>query len=148
MTKLRTSLEYQRGVNEFLEHAAQNAGVGNRIYYPCLRCGNKSLHHVTDVKGHLYFNSINSSYQKWIWHEEGASSSASVNFACVNVGVGLDENENENENDDDVVGMVNDIEEDFVDHHEKFERLLGDAEKPLYFSCTNNFTKLSAIVHL
>ena len=43
--------------------------------------------------------------------------------------------------------MVNDIEEDFVDHHEKFERLLGDAEKSLYFSCTNNFTKLSVIVH-
>ena len=52
--------------------------------------------------------------------------------------VGLDENEN----DDDVVGMVNDVEEDFMDHHEKFERLLGDAEKPLYFGCTNNFTQV------
>ena len=65
-----------------------------------------------------------------------------MNFNCANVDVGVDENENEN--DDDVVGMVNDIEEDFVDHHEKFERLLGDAEKLLYFGCTNNFTKLSA----
>ncbi|KAL5540181.1 hypothetical protein UlMin_043730 [Ulmus minor] len=108
MTKPRTSLEYQRGVDEFLEHAAQNAGMGNRIYCPCVRCGNKSLQFVKDVKGHLYFNGINSSYQKWIWHGE----------------------------------------EDFVDHHEKFEILLGDAEKPLYFGCTNNFTKLSAIVHL
>ncbi|KAL5573614.1 hypothetical protein UlMin_023211 [Ulmus minor] len=142
MTKPRTSFEYQRGVDEFLEHAAQNAGVGNRIHCPCLRCGNNSLHPVTNVKGHLYFNGINSSYQKWIWHGEGASSSALVNFACVNVGVGLDEN------DDDVVGIVNDIEEDFMDHHEKFERLLGNVEKPLYFSCTNNFTKLSAIVRL
>ena len=119
MTKPRTSLEYQRGVDEFLEHAAQNAGVGNRIYCPCLQCGNKSLQLVKDVKGHLYFNSINSSYQTWIWHGEGASSSALVNFNCTNVGVGIDENEN----DDDVIGMVNDIEEDFVDHHEKFERL-------------------------
>jgi len=96
------------------------------------------------VKGHLYFNDINSSYQKWIWHGEGASSSASVNFNCANVGVGV----NENENDDDVVSMVNDIEEDFVDHHEKFERLPADAEKPLYFGCMNNFTKLSAIICL
>ena len=43
MKKPRTSLEYQRGVDEFLEHAAQNAGVGNHIYCPCLGCGNKSL---------------------------------------------------------------------------------------------------------
>ncbi|KAL5565480.1 hypothetical protein UlMin_028644 [Ulmus minor] len=144
-TKPRISLEYQRGVDKFLEYVAQNAGVGNRIYCPCLRCGNKSLHHVTDVKGHLYFNGINSSYQKWIWHGKGASSSASVNFTRANVGVGFDENEND---DDDVTGMVNDIEEDFIGHHEKFERFLGDAEKPIYFGCTNNFTKLSAIVHL
>ena len=92
MTKPRTSLEYQRGVDEFLEHAAQNVGVGNRIYCLCLRCGNKSLHLVKDVKGHLYFNGINSSYQKWIWHGEGASSSTSVNFNYANVGVGVDEN--------------------------------------------------------
>ena len=59
-----------------------------------------------------------------------------MNFNYANVGVGIDENEN----DDDVVSIVNDIEEDFVDHHEKFERLLRDAEKPLYFGCTNNFT--------
>ena len=79
------------------------------------------------MKGHLYFNGINSSYQKWIWHGEGASSSASVNFTCANVVVEFEENENDN---DDVTGMVNDIEEDFIDHHDKFERLLGDAEKP------------------
>jgi len=83
------------------------------------------LQFVKDVKGHLYFNGINSSYQKWIWHWEGASFSASVNFNCANVDVGVDENENEN--DDDVIGIVNDIEEDFVDHHKKFERLLGNA---------------------
>ena len=124
MTKLRTLLEYQRGVDEFLEHAAQNAGVGNCIYCLCLRSGNKLLHPITDVKGHLYFSGINSSYQKWIWHKEGASSSASVNFTSANVGVGFDKNEND---DDDVIGMVNDIEEDFIDHHEKFERLLRDA---------------------
>ena len=127
MTKPRTLLEYQKGVDEFLEQAAQNAGMDNRIYCPCVRCAKKSLQFVKDVKGHLYFNGINSSYQKWIWHGESASSSTSVNFNCANVGVGVDEDENDN----DVVGMVNDIEEDLVDHHEKFERLLGDAEKPL-----------------
>ena len=102
MTKLRTSLEYQRGVDEFLERVTQNAGVGNRIYCLCLRCGNKSLHYVIDAKGHLYFNGNNSSYQKWIWHGEGATSSASMNFTRANVGVEFDENEN----DDDVIGML------------------------------------------
>lgn len=58
MTKSRTSLEYQRGVDEFLEHTAQNAGMGNRIYCPCVRCGNKSLQFVKDVKGHLYFKAL------------------------------------------------------------------------------------------
>ena len=116
MKKPRTSLEYQRGVDEFLEQATQNAGMGNRIYCPCVRCGNKSLQFVKDVNVHLYFNDINSSYQKWIWHGDDASSSASVNFNCANVDVGVDEN------DDDVVGMVNDIEEDLMDRHEKFEK--------------------------
>ena len=58
------------------------------------------------------------------------------------MGVGIDDN------DDDVAGMVNDIEEDLVNQHEQFERLLGDVKKLLYFGCTNKFTKLSTIVHL
>ena len=44
--------------------------------------------------------------------------------------------------------MVNDIEEDLVDQHEQFERLLGDVGKPFYLGCTNNFTKLNTIVRL
>ena len=35
-----------------------------------------------------------------------------------------------------------------MDHQEKFDRLMGDVEKPLYFGCTNNFTKLSTIILL
>ena len=62
MTKPMTSLEYQRGFDKFLEQAGQNTGMGNRIYCPCVRCGNKLLQFVKDVKGHLYFNDINSSY--------------------------------------------------------------------------------------
>ena len=94
------------------------------------------------MKGHLYFNGINNSYQRWILHDEGASSSASMNFNGTTMSVGI------NDNDDDIVGMVNDIEEDFIDYYEKSKRLLVDAEKPLYFDCINKFTKLSTIVRL
>ena len=36
----------------------------------------------------------------------------------------------DNEGEDDVVGMINNVEKELLDHHEKIERLLGDAEKP------------------
>ena len=68
---------------------------------------------------------------------------SSVNFNNTTMSVGIDDN------DDDVVGMlINDTEKDLVDLHKQFERLLRDVEKPLYFSCANNFTKLSAIIRL
>ena len=125
----------------FIQHAVQKVGVGNHIYCLCLHCDNKSLYPIREVKGHLYFNSINSSYQRGILHGEDANSLTSGNFNGATIGVEIDDN-------DDVVSMVNGIEEDLVDRHEQFERLLGDAEKSLYFGCTNNFKNLFAIVHL
>ncbi|KAL5551697.1 hypothetical protein UlMin_001873 [Ulmus minor] len=44
--------------------------------------------------------------------------------------------------------MMQDVEEEFVDRPDQFEKLLSDAEKPLYEGCPNNYTKLSAIVRL
>ena len=84
---------------------------------------------------------MDTSYLRWIWHGEGVGSSVLMNFNGATLGVRIDDS-------DDVIGIVNDIEKDVVDWHEQFERLLGDIEKPLYFGCTNNFTMLSAIVHL
>ena len=127
-------------MENFIENVVQKARMGNRIYCPCFHCDNKSLLPVRKVKGHLYFNDINSSYRRWIWHREGASLSALVNFNSATMNVGIDDN------DDDVVSMVNVIEDELVDRHEQFERLLGDTEKPFYFGCTNNFIKLSVIV--
>ena len=130
MKKPRTSLEYQRGVDEFIERVVQNVGVGNRIYCPYLRYCNKSLYPVREVKGQLFFNGIITSYRRWTWHVEGASSSVSVNFNGATLGFRIDYN------DDDVDDMVN-IEEKLMDWHEQFEKLLGNADKPLYFGCTN-----------
>ena len=62
LTKDRTSIGYQRGVDEFLQEAEQNAGVDNHIYYMCLRCHSKSLHPMNEVKGYFFFNGIVTSY--------------------------------------------------------------------------------------
>ena len=40
------------------------------------------------------------------------------------------------------------MEEEFVDRSDQFEKLLSEAEKPLYDDCPNNYTKLFAIVRL
>ena len=45
------------------------------------------------MKVHLYFNDINSSYQRWIWYGECASSFALVNFNGATMGVGIDDND-------------------------------------------------------
>ena len=84
--------------------------MGNHIYCLCLHCDNKSLYPIREVKGHLYFNGINSSYQMWILHGEDANSLTSGNFNGATIGVEIDDN-------DDVVSMVNGIEEDLVDRH-------------------------------
>ena len=43
--------------------------------------------------------------------------------------------------------MVEAAQEDYKDNPELFERLLQDAEKPMYHGCKNS-TKLSALVKL
>ena len=52
----RTTDAFEIGVNDFLRQAIAHAIVGNRIYCPCLKCGNKALYNVHEVKGHIFFN--------------------------------------------------------------------------------------------
>ena len=63
----------------------------------------------------FFFNGIVTSYGRWIWHGEGTSSSTSVNLNGASLGkmVRVDDN-----NEDDVAGMVNDVQEELLDHHD------------------------------
>ena len=41
---LRTSVEYQNGVRDFIEFAKQNANdVSGKFYFPCVKCLNERL---------------------------------------------------------------------------------------------------------
>ena len=142
----RTTYAFEIGVNDFLRQAIAHAGVGNRIYCPCLKCGNKALYNVHEVKGNIFFNGFDTNYQRWIWHGESSSSSTVKNFGVTTVRV--PPLVQEDDDGDDIFGMMQDVEEEFVDRPDQFEKLLSDAEKPLYDGCPNNYTKLSAIVRL
>ena len=142
----RTTDAFEVGVNDFLRQATTHAGVGNRIYCPCLKCGNKALYNVHEVKWHIFYNGFDTNYQRWIWHGESSSSSTVKNLGVTTVRV--PPLVQEDDDGDDIFGMMKDVEEEFVDRPDQFEKLLSDAEKPLYEGCPNNYTKLSAIVRL
>ena len=68
MDVLRTSEEYQKGVEEFIEFAERNAPSKNGKYpCPCVKCANvdycKSL---KDIRDDLICEGINRRYKKWI----------------------------------------------------------------------------------
>ena len=42
------------------------------ISCPCIKYNNLKKMKEDDVKGHMYFNRINISYEKWIWHGDHA----------------------------------------------------------------------------
>ena len=130
-----------------MRQAVAHAGVGNHIYCPCLKCGNKALYKVYEVKGHIFYNGFDTNYQRWIWHIESHLGSTVNNLGVTSIKV-LPLMQEDDDDDDDIFGMMQDVEEEFVDHPDQFEKLLSDAEKPLYDGCPNNYTKLSALVRL
>ena len=88
------------------------------------------------VRGRLYFNGINTSYGKWIWHKENACES----FPNKRVWKEYISDEFE----DHPVDIVNDVQENVVNHPEEFVKLLEEEEKPLYPE--SKITKLSFLV--
>ena len=83
----RTTDAFEIGVNDFLRKSIAHADVGNRIYCPCLKCGNKALYNVQEVKRHIFYNGFDTNYQRWIWHGESSSSSTVKNLGVTSVRV-------------------------------------------------------------
>nr|GMC77603.1 transposase [Ipomoea batatas] len=84
---------------------------------------------------------MDATYVSWIWHGEEAMLNNST-----------DDNDQLREEehkfvDEDPINMVNAAYDEYVEHPNKFCKLLEDAEKPLYPRSTA-FTKLSALVKL
>jgi len=60
MNALRTSEEYENGVEEFIEFARRNAPAKNGTYFcPCVNCLNESRRDVDVIRDHLLCDGIN-----------------------------------------------------------------------------------------
>ena len=71
MNALRTSEEYENGVEEFIEFARRNAPTKNGKYFcPCVNCLNESRQDIDIIRDHLLCDGINLRYTRWIWHGE------------------------------------------------------------------------------
>ena len=63
--KMSKSLkEYEDGVGFFLRFANENGVDPSMISCPCIKCSNLKKIKEDDVRGHLYFNGIDTSYDK------------------------------------------------------------------------------------
>ena len=78
----RTSLEYRKGVELFLEFAFSNAGGSEVIVCPCNKC--KVAHNrfftKQEVAHHLMFNGFWPYYKEWVHHAEDISNPSSFIF--------------------------------------------------------------------
>ncbi|XP_062118612.1 uncharacterized protein LOC133832258 [Humulus lupulus] len=122
MAKDRLSKEYEDGVESFIEIALKNTVDPNRVHCPCQKCSNLKKLDIKEIKNHLYFNGIDKTYVKWIWHGEQVESTSKVH----------NENKKFAQVFDDPIEMVRDADDRFVDRPEEFVKFLGDAEKPIF----------------
>ena len=101
---------------------------------------------VKEIRQHLYSSGIDPNYTVWKWHGEEDHRET---LPDVNTGDPIcdDLNMDTMEDVEELIDMVEAIKEDFTGNAEIFQKLLLDAEKPLYERC-KKYTKLSAIVKL
>ncbi|XP_073285420.1 uncharacterized protein [Primulina huaijiensis] len=141
MSKDRLSHEFDVGVESFLQFALKNAIHSDAIPCPCARCGNLWKKNVETIRAHLYCNGMDLTYHTWIWHGERSTKGNSMND---NDRVRQDEHKSFNEK---PIDMVHCVYESYAENPSQFNKLLEDADKPLYPGCAK-FTKLSAVVKL
>ncbi|XP_074297315.1 uncharacterized protein LOC141628026 [Silene latifolia] len=140
----RLDSRYREGVKYFVRHAMNNAENVEQLFCPCVKCGNNEYVDAVELESHLLINGIDKSYTRWIWHGEDV-----LQTLCSNLGDDSDfEGEDFDENVDRIDNLINDLKISAVDPSEieMFDRLFGDAIKPLYPGST--FTRLSATLKL
>ncbi|XP_074574068.1 uncharacterized protein LOC141830561 [Curcuma longa] len=140
MSKDRLSHEFGLGLESFMQFSLQHAANPTSIPCPCTKCGNLWNNNINSIRAHVYYNGIDLTYKKWIWHGEDSilgdlKKEKDAYGECENYFAA-----------DDPVDMVHAAYES-SQNPDQFIKLLEDAEKPLYPGCTK-FTKLSAIVQL
>ncbi|KAL0540763.1 hypothetical protein IC582_020777 [Cucumis melo] len=133
MHKSRLSKEYELGVKNFIKFGYSNTST-SYIRCPCLKCGNCEKHSRKDVRDHLYVNGIDESYKIWFWHGEALPNS-SFYGECSK----FDTHTCEENDVGSVKEMIEVAHEEYLKDPNRFEKLLIDAEKPLYEGCKKEF---------
>ncbi|XP_062103991.1 uncharacterized protein LOC133815129 [Humulus lupulus] len=136
ITKARLSKEYEEGVDNFIKFALENTTDPSRVHCPCRKCSNLKKLDIMEIKSHLYFNGMDQTYVKWIWHGEEDDSNNNV----------PNERKKFDQVFDDPIEMVRDADERFVDKPEEFFKFLEDVEKPIFSGAP--LSKLVVLVKL
>ncbi|XP_052731652.1 uncharacterized protein LOC128196086 isoform X4 [Vigna angularis] len=138
---IRTTNEYESGVEQFLEFAKMNVPDNNgRFYCPCVNCLNERKLPTEVIREHVLCDGFLKSYTKWTWHGElidmPSVSDSQVEVEEVDLEMG-----------DRLEDMICDVGHDSFQRAHMYDNLCSDAEKPLYPECTK-FTRLSAVLKL
>uniref|UniRef100_A0A453JP08 Transposase-associated domain-containing protein n=1 Tax=Aegilops tauschii subsp. strangulata TaxID=200361 RepID=A0A453JP08_AEGTS len=167
MDRERDSVEWQTGMNDFLNLAFDGAHPDSTVPCPCRRCLNIVQKKKRDVHSDLLLNGMDPTYTHWIYHgeqsDEGSMSEDSDNEDDVDDGSGVCDmlntlirgtNMQSNENIGEGVGDIH-VDDSSGDERNQepnatakvFFELLKEAKKELYPGC-KDFMKLSFIVKL
>ena len=88
------------------------------------------FHTTQNIREHMFFHGIDQSYHTWYWHGEVAPSGPSTTRAEHYDKVQFDDVHS-------TIEMVQVAQEDCKNDPKSFQRLMKDAEKPLYLGCRN-----------
>ncbi|XP_052728168.1 uncharacterized protein LOC128195186 [Vigna angularis] len=137
----RTTEEYERGVEQFIEFATRNVANNNgRFYCPCVNCLNERRLPTAVIREHVLCDGFLRSYTKWTWHGELVE----VPIAHVSQ---TEAEEVDLVMEDGLEQMIRDVGDDVIARSHMYQTLCSDAKMPLYSGCIK-YTKLSAILKL
>ena len=142
----RLSKEYENGLIEFVKFDVEHTEDPIRTKCPCLGCCYVGRVDADGLKSHLLIHGIDRSYTCWIFHGEKSSENVEPGVKS-NATYASYDNVTDTYDCDRVEEIAEALEEDLQDCPKMFERLVCDAEKPLYKDHIK-FTRLSAVLKL
>ena len=137
---LRTSVEYQNGVRDFIEFAKQNANdVSGKFYCPCVKCLNERRLSPKAIHTHLICEGFCKTYTVWVWHGEKIPSGSQHGEVAFD--------DNDTDMDDRMEDIICDVGEEAFHHSHAYGNMCSDAETPLYPGC-KKYQLLNAVLKL
>ncbi|CAM8935794.1 unnamed protein product [Rhodiola kirilowii] len=139
----RLSQEYEKGIMEFCVFASSYASRNNieRVFCPCMGCWNYRKVKSKKLHKHLLLTGIDPRYKVWYMHGEVEQQ----NFEPLPVESLPEDNDDWEE--DNLIEIVNNVADEFVDTPHVLESLRNDSELPLYEECSK-YTRLLATLKL